>query len=61
MAIDALGIELPFPALAVETTKDPLNAASCFWAVLGNKSPASDKYIFPRAQVESQGRLSGHH
>jgi hypothetical protein len=32
MAIDALGIELPFPALAVETTKDPLVAASCYWA-----------------------------
>ncbi len=27
-----LGIEMPFPALAVETTKDPLVAASCFWA-----------------------------
>jgi hypothetical protein len=30
MAIDALGIELPFPAPAVETTKDPLVAAFCF-------------------------------
>jgi hypothetical protein len=59
MAIDALGIELPFPALAVETTKDPLVAASCFWAFLGNKSPDSDKYIFPHVQVESQGQLSG--
>jgi uncharacterized membrane protein YesL len=32
MAIDVLGIELPFPAPAVETTKDPLVAAFCFWA-----------------------------
>jgi hypothetical protein len=32
MAIDALEIELPFPALVVEKTKDPLVAAFCFWA-----------------------------
>jgi hypothetical protein len=31
-AIDALGIELPFLALAVETTKTTLVAAVCFWA-----------------------------
>jgi len=31
MAIDAIGIELPFPALAVEKTKDRLVAAFCFW------------------------------
>jgi hypothetical protein len=32
MTIDALEIELPFPALAIEMTKDPLVAASYFWA-----------------------------
>jgi hypothetical protein len=30
--LNALGIELPFLALAVETTKPTLGAAVCFWA-----------------------------
>jgi hypothetical protein len=49
MAIDALGIELPFPALAVKDKR----YFSCGFLFLGNKSPANDKYIFPRVQVDS--------